>query len=153
MRACRNKLQISVVLALWGPKLLGPDQKQALDDVAILEADPESFPQQFVATSNCRKNEMASIVGHFGNCVKGKLAKLWTPPQILFLFFQIMKTMYSTCNLIHADLSEYNILWHCNKIWIIDVSQSVEPTHCNAMEFLLRDCTNVLKVRLTILRP
>ncbi|XP_033123355.1 serine/threonine-protein kinase RIO3-like [Anneissia japonica] len=58
---------------------------------------------------------------------------------------QMMETMYNTCNLIHADLSEYNMLWFKGQVCFIDVSQSVEPTHPLALEFLLRDCTNVSK--------
>ena len=52
--------------------------------------------------------------------------------------------MFKGCNLVHADLSEYNMLWHDDKLWFIDVSQSVEPTHPRALEFLVRDCTNVV---------
>lgn len=56
---------------------------------------------------------------------------------------KVMKTMFSECNLVHADLSEYNMLWYQNKVWLIDVSQSVEPTHPHGLEFLFRDCRNV----------
>lgn len=58
---------------------------------------------------------------------------------------EIMCTMYQQCKLIHADLSEYNMLWHEEKLWFIDVSQSVEPFHPHALEFLYRDCTNVVE--------
>uniref|UniRef100_A0A665VH96 Serine/threonine-protein kinase RIO3 n=1 Tax=Echeneis naucrates TaxID=173247 RepID=A0A665VH96_ECHNA len=51
--------------------------------------------------------------------------------------------LYQECNLVHADLSEYNMLWHEGKVWLIDVSQSVEPTHPHGLEFLFRDCRNV----------
>ena len=43
----------------------------------------------------------------------------------------------------HADLSEYNILWHDKECWYIDVSQAVEPNHPHGLEFLMRDCRNV----------
>ncbi|XP_017297559.1 serine/threonine-protein kinase RIO3 isoform X2 [Kryptolebias marmoratus] len=56
---------------------------------------------------------------------------------------QLMQQLYQECNLVHADLSEYNILWYEGKAWLIDVSQSVEPTHPHGLEFLFRDCRNV----------
>ncbi len=54
-----------------------------------------------------------------------------------------MRKMYSDCHLIHADLSEYNMLWYKGEIVFIDVGQSVEPSHPNGLEFLFRDCQNV----------
>ena len=54
-----------------------------------------------------------------------------------------MRIMYATCRLVHGDLSEYNVLYHQNKLWIIDVSQSVEPDHPRAFEFLRMDIKNV----------
>lgn len=56
---------------------------------------------------------------------------------------QNMKRMYVECKLVHADLSEYNILWHDDHVWFIDVSQSVELSHPMALEFLKRDCENI----------
>ncbi|MCJ1433651.1 protein kinase rio1 [Xylographa pallens] len=54
-----------------------------------------------------------------------------------------MRIMYQTCHLVHADLSEYNILYHQDKLWIIDVSQSVEHDHPRSLEFLRMDVKNV----------
>uniref|UniRef100_A0A8C6VYT2 Serine/threonine-protein kinase RIO3 n=1 Tax=Nothobranchius furzeri TaxID=105023 RepID=A0A8C6VYT2_NOTFU len=56
---------------------------------------------------------------------------------------QLMQQLYQECHLVHADLSEYNMLWYQEKVWLIDVSQSVEPTHPHGLEFLFRDCRNV----------
>jgi RIO kinase 3 len=44
---------------------------------------------------------------------------------------------------VHADLSEYNILWHNKQCWFIDVSQAVDRHHPKALEFLYRDCVNI----------
>lgn len=55
-----------------------------------------------------------------------------------------MKILFDKANLIHADLSEYNILWHNDLCYFIDVSQSVEPSHENAFYFLYRDCSNII---------
>lgn len=54
-----------------------------------------------------------------------------------------MRIMYRTCKLVHADLSEYNLLYHANKLWIIDVGQSVEHDHPRSLEFLRMDIKNV----------
>lgn len=54
-----------------------------------------------------------------------------------------MRTMYQTCRLVHADLSEYNILYHKERLYIIDVSQSVEHDHPRSLEFLRMDIKNV----------
>jgi RIO kinase 1 len=55
----------------------------------------------------------------------------------------IMRRLYQVCKLVHADLSEYNILYNDNKLYIIDVSQSVEHDHPRALEFLRMDIKNV----------
>ncbi|KAF8466666.1 RIO1 family-domain-containing protein [Kalaharituber pfeilii] len=54
-----------------------------------------------------------------------------------------MRIMYHVCRLVHADLSEYNLLYHKSKLWIIDVSQSVEHDHPRSLEFLRMDIKNV----------
>lgn len=55
----------------------------------------------------------------------------------------LMWKMYSKCKLVHADLSEFNLLYHDGQIVVIDVSQSVEHDHPHAFEFLRKDCTNI----------
>ncbi|EPY50865.1 atypical/RIO/RIO1 protein kinase [Schizosaccharomyces cryophilus OY26] len=54
-----------------------------------------------------------------------------------------MRTMYQVCHLVHADLSEYNMLYHKGKIYLIDVSQSVEHDHPRSLEFLRMDILNI----------
>jgi RIO kinase 1 len=61
-------------------------------------------------------------------------------------YFQLLayyRIMYQKCRLVHGDLSEYNVLYHQNKLWIIDVSQSVEHDHPRSLEFLRMDVKNV----------
>lgn len=55
----------------------------------------------------------------------------------------IMRDMYQKCKLVHGDLSEYNLLWHNNEVFVIDVSQSVETDHPSALDFLRKDAANV----------
>ncbi|MCO5585064.1 hypothetical protein L7F22_038996 [Adiantum nelumboides] len=54
-----------------------------------------------------------------------------------------MRVMYHQCHLVHADLSEYNILYHKDHLFIIDVSQSVEHDHPYAFDFLRADIAHV----------
>ena len=54
-----------------------------------------------------------------------------------------MKKMYRVCRLVHGDLSEYNLLYHEKRVFIIDVSQSVEHDHPRSLEFLRIDIKNV----------
>eukprot|EP00753_Platysulcus_tardus_P002841 PLAT11951.1.p1 GENE.PLAT11951.1~~PLAT11951.1.p1 ORF type:complete len:718 (+),score=429.58 PLAT11951.1:119-2272(+) len=57
----------------------------------------------------------------------------------------IMKRMYATCNLVHADLSEYNLLYHKRVVYVIDVGQAVEHGHPSAEVFLTKDATNMTR--------
>jgi RIO kinase 1 len=54
-----------------------------------------------------------------------------------------MRRMYHVCNLVHGDLSEYNLLYHNHRPVIIDVSQSVEHSHPYSFDFLRKDISNV----------
>ncbi|MCJ1396237.1 protein kinase rio1 [Xylographa bjoerkii] len=71
----------------------------------------------------------------------GDIESRWRHLYIQLLGY--MRIMYQTCHLVHADLSEYNILYHQDKLWIIDVSQSVEHDHPRSLEFLRMDVKNV----------
>lgn len=66
--------------------------------------------------------------------------QLWT--QLYIQLLGIMRRMYQVCKLVHADLSEYNILYNDRKLYIIDVSQSVEHDHPRSLEFLRMDIKN-----------
>lgn len=54
-----------------------------------------------------------------------------------------MRTLYHSARLVHADLSEYNMLYYRGDCVFIDVSQSVEHDHPEALNFLRKDCANV----------
>ena len=56
---------------------------------------------------------------------------------------EIAAVIWQTCDLVHADLSEYNILWHDGRPWVIDAGQAVTTRHPSAKEFLVRDITRI----------
>lgn len=66
--------------------------------------------------------------------------------QLTFFYHQMliyMRKMFHICRLVHADLSEYNSIIHHGKLYIIDVSQSVEPEHPMSLDFLRMDIKNI----------
>ncbi|KAL5115453.1 Serine/threonine-protein kinase rio1 [Pleosporales sp. CAS-2024a] len=65
----------------------------------------------------------------------------WTDLYVQMLTY--MRVLYQTCRLVHADLSEYNVLYHQGTQCIIDVSQAVEHDHPRSLEFLRMDIKNV----------
>ncbi|KAK7749266.1 Serine/threonine-protein kinase rio1 [Diatrype stigma] len=71
---------------------------------------------------------------------EGEKEDLWRRLYVQLL--GIMRRMYQVCRLVHADLSEYNILYNREQLYIIDVSQSVEHDHPRSLEFLRMDIKN-----------
>ncbi|KAM6282912.1 serine/threonine-protein kinase RIO1 isoform 2-T2 [Porphyrio hochstetteri] len=63
--------------------------------------------------------------------------------ELYLQIIQYMRRMYQDARLVHADLSEFNMLYHSGDAYIIDVSQAVEHDHPHALEFLRKDCANV----------
>ncbi|XP_041658982.1 serine/threonine-protein kinase RIO1 [Cheilinus undulatus] len=63
--------------------------------------------------------------------------------ELYLQVLQNMRKMFQEARLVHADLSEFNMLYHDGDAYIIDVSQSVEHDHPHALEFLRKDCSNV----------
>lgn len=60
---------------------------------------------------------------------------------------EYMRLLYKDANLVHADLSEYNILIDPENLSpvFIDMGQSVTLEHPGAREFLYRDIQNILR--------
>ena len=58
---------------------------------------------------------------------------------------EILAVIWQTCDLAHADFSEYNILWYDGEPWVIDVGQAVVSAHPNSSEFLVRDVTRLVQ--------
>ena len=54
-----------------------------------------------------------------------------------------MKRIYTDAELVHADLSEYNVLKLGQRLVIFDFSSAVSKRHPLAIEFLKRDVSNI----------
>jgi len=75
-------------------------------------------------------------------------AKIKPPEDINSFFEKLLKEMYkfvNDANLIHGDLSNFNILNQNENPVIIDVSQSVVSDHPLAKELLERDINTIVK--------
>jgi RIO kinase 1 len=72
-----------------------------------------------------------------------KYATLDNPPALLDTIIEQIRMLYKR-GLVHADLSEYNILVNKGKPYFIDMGQAVVLKHPNAPQFLARDVENVL---------
>lgn len=75
-----------------------------------------------------------------------KLKEIKTPKDPIKLLNEILyfiKNLYQKANLVHGDLSEFNILYHNQKPVIIDISQAVTIHHPKAEIYLVRDITNI----------
>ena len=68
--------------------------------------------------------------------------------EVLDIYRQVVESyrrIYCCAKLVHADLSEYNIMYLDGKAYIIDVAQAVSLEHPNAPEFLRSDARNIYR--------
>ncbi len=65
------------------------------------------------------------------------------PQMVLQMILKDLKRLYAN-NLVHADMSEYNVLINGGIPYIIDFGQAVVLGHPKAREFLERDVSNIL---------
>ncbi len=65
------------------------------------------------------------------------------PSEVFEDLLEIVAVIWQTCDLVHADFSEYNILWRQGAPWVIDAGQAVTTRHPSAREFLVRDVTRL----------
>ena len=72
-----------------------------------------------------------------------KNSRLDNPEEIYEMILKYMKLMYRKAELVHGDLSEYNILLENGVPVIIDVGQAMLVDHVNSLEFLKRDIGNI----------
>jgi len=67
------------------------------------------------------------------------------PEKALDEILNYVYKLYNEAELIHADLSEYNIMNQGNRLVIIDWGSAVKASHPMADEFLFRDISNVIR--------
>ncbi len=66
------------------------------------------------------------------------------PEEVFNEVMDLILCGYRDAELVHADLSEFNIMWYDGPV-LIDVSQAVLTAHPRASEFLFRDIQNIAR--------
>ncbi len=82
----------------------------------------------------------------FGETPAPKLKDIMEPVNKEDVFEELLyfiKVLYQKAELVHGDLSEFNILYHNQQPYVIDISQAVSIQHPKAEVFLVRDIKNV----------
>jgi RIO kinase 1 len=69
-------------------------------------------------------------------------ADIADPEAVYTRILRDIDTLYKKAELVHADLSEFNILYG-DKPYLIDMGQSVTRDHPRALPFLMRDIRNI----------
>ncbi len=66
-------------------------------------------------------------------------------PELIFnILIDFISIMYKKAELVHSDMSAFNVLIHDNKPYLIDLGQGVLLEHPQAYEFLKRDIHNIV---------
>jgi RIO kinase 1 len=103
-------------------------------DAGIPVPEPLVWDRNILIMSFLGKNERP--YPHLRN------AEIGDPKTVYECIIGYIDTLYHTAELVHADLSEFNILYG-DKPYIIDMGQSVTLDHPRALQFLMRDIRNI----------
>lgn len=72
-----------------------------------------------------------------------KDVRLDQPEEALEILVEYVKLLYKGAKLVHADLSEYNVMVRGEELVIIDFGSAVDISHPRSVEFLRRDVMNI----------
>ncbi len=71
------------------------------------------------------------------------LAESTVAQRDYYEILEMVKKLYKKANIVHADLSEYNIFKYKGKLILFDFGSGVDVAHPEALEFLIRDINNI----------
>ncbi|MEM2105807.1 MAG: serine/threonine-protein kinase RIO2 [Candidatus Bathyarchaeia archaeon] len=105
-----------------------------------------TFSHKVAVPEPVSQNRHAIAMGMIEGAELAEWKELSEPEKILKRILRNIRKAYLQAGVIHADLSEYNIILKPNmQILIIDWPQYVTSKHPNAQQLLTRDVKNVLQ--------
>jgi RIO kinase 2 len=122
---------------LYQSKLATEKEFQALNLV---------FPHGVAVPQPISQNRHILVIGMIDGVELAECKEISEPQKILNEILLNIRTTYLKAKIIHADLSEYNVILKPDThILIIDWPQYVTTDHPNAERLLKRDVTNILR--------
>jgi RIO kinase 2 len=104
------------------------------------------FPHRIAVPEPISQNRHVVAMGMIEGAELAEYKDIPKPKEILGEILRNTRKAYLKAGIIHADLSEYNIILQPNRhILIIDWPQYVTKEHPNAEELLTRDIQNILQ--------
>jgi len=104
------------------------------------------FPHRVAVPRPIGRNRHVLVMGMIEGAELAEWKEIPKPEKVLAEILQNVRKSYMKASIIHADLSEYNIILKPNMhILIIDWPQYVRRDHPNAQQLLTRDVENILQ--------
>lgn len=116
--------------------------KKEYGNLRIAEAAGAHAPKPYLYSGNVLAIEFIGEEGRPSQTLRE--ANVEDPEAVLDTILKDVRKLYSR-DLVHADLSEYNILMKGEMPYMIDFGQAVVIGHPKAEEFLDRDVNNILR--------
>lgn len=127
------KGNISAVVSEWCKKEYG--------NLLVAEAAGVHAPRPYAFSGNVLAIEFIGVEGKPSQTLREQVVK--KPEKVLDQILEDTRKLYQN-ELVHADLSEYNILMLDETPYMIDFGQAVHIKHPDSTKFLRRDVSNIL---------
>lgn len=104
------------------------------------------FPYGVAVPKPIAQNRHVLVMGMIEGAELAEYKEIPNPEKVLKEILRNIRKAYLKAGIIHADLSEYNVILKPNmRILIIDWPQYVTESHPNAQQLLTRDVKNILQ--------
>jgi len=104
------------------------------------------FPKGIAVPEPISQNRHVVVMGMLEGAELAEWKEIPNPERVLKEILRNVRKAYIKAGVIHADLSEYNVILKPNMhILIIDWPQYVKRDHPNAQQLLTRDVKNILR--------